>query len=65
VELVIPAHEGGFINWLYEEAEVISRGALDNGDVKAKVRVAGDKKERLLAQARRAGAALTPVRTGS
>jgi GTP-binding protein HflX len=65
VDLVIPAHEGGFINWLYEEAEVISRAALDSGDVQAKVRVAGEKKERLLAQARRAGAALTPVVTGS
>ena len=64
VELVIPGHEGGFINWLYEEAEVISRGALDSGDVQAKVRVASEKKERLLAQARRAGAALTPISTG-
>ena len=38
-------------------------GALDSGDVQAKVRVASEKKERLLAQARRAGAALTPVGT--
>jgi GTP-binding protein HflX len=59
VDLVIPGHEGGFINWLYEEAEVISRRALDSGDVQAKVRVAGEKKERLMAQARRAGASLT------
>jgi GTP-binding protein HflX len=65
VELVIPGHEGGFINWLYEETEVISRGALDSGDVQAKVRVASEKKERLLAQARRAGAAMTPIWTGS
>jgi GTPase len=64
VDLVIPGHEGGFINWLYEEAEVISRGALDSGDVQAQVRVASEKKERLLAQARRAGAVLTPVWTG-
>ena len=42
----------------------MSRGALDSGDVQAKVRVAGEKKERLLAQARRAGAALTPVVDG-
>jgi GTP-binding protein HflX len=59
VELVIPAHEGGFINWLYEEAEMMSREALDSGDVHAKVRVPAEKKERLLAQARRAGATLT------
>ncbi|MEI9902264.1 MAG: hypothetical protein WDN31_21710 [Hyphomicrobium sp.] len=29
LDLVIPAHEGGLINWLYEEAEVLSREPLD------------------------------------
>jgi GTP-binding protein HflX len=61
MDLVIPAHEGGFINWLYEEAEVLDRQAQETGEVRARVRVAAEKKERLLAQARRAGAALTPV----
>jgi GTP-binding protein HflX len=61
VELVIPAHEGRLINWLYEEAEVLAREALDNGETRARVRVAAEKKERLLAQARRAGAALSLV----
>lgn len=61
LELVIPVHEGRLLNWLYEEAEVLAREALDNGEVRARVRVAAEKKERLLAQARRAGAALTPV----
>ncbi len=59
LELVIPAHEGRLINWLYEEAEVLAREALDNGETRARVRVAAEKKERLLAQARRAGAALS------
>ncbi len=59
VELVIPAHEGGFINWLYEEAEVMSREPLDSGEVRARVRVAAEKKERLMACARQAGASLT------
>ncbi len=44
---MIPAHEGGFINWLYEEAEVMSREPLDSGEVRARVRVAAEKKERL------------------
>jgi GTP-binding protein HflX len=61
LELTIPAHEGRLINWLYEEAEVLAREALDNGETRARVRVAAEKKERLLAQARRAGAALSPV----
>jgi GTP-binding protein HflX len=59
LELVIPAHEGRLINWLYEEAEVLAREALDNGETRARVRVAAEKKERLFAQARRAGAALS------
>jgi GTP-binding protein HflX len=57
--MVIPAHEGRLINWLYEEAEVLAREALDNGETRARVRVAAEKKERLLAQVRRAGAALS------
>jgi GTP-binding protein HflX len=60
VELVIPAHEGGFINWLYEEAEVLNREALESGEVRAKVRVAAEKKERMLALARGAAATLAP-----
>ena len=56
IRLVIPAHEGRLINWLYEEAEVLERSALDTGDVRALVRVAAEKRDRLLAQMRRAGA---------
>jgi len=59
VEMLIPAHGGRLINWLYEEADVIEREALDSGETRARVRVAAEKKERLLAQARQAGAALT------
>jgi GTP-binding protein HflX len=61
LELVIPAHEGRLINWLYEEAEVLAREPLDTGETRARVRVAAEKKERLMAQARRAGAALSLV----
>jgi GTP-binding protein HflX len=61
MDLVIPAHEGRLINWLYEEAEVLNRQALETGEVLARVRVAAEKKQRLVAQARRAGAALTPA----
>jgi GTP-binding protein HflX len=40
---------------------VLAREALDNGGTRARVRVAAEKKERLLTQARRAGAALSLV----
>jgi len=58
VVLVIPAHEGRLVNWLYEEAQVLERESLDSGAVRARVRIAGEKKERLLVQVRRAGAQL-------
>lgn len=59
LELLIPADGGRLINWLYEEAEVIEREALESGELRAKVRVAAEKKERLLSQMRLAGAVLS------
>ncbi len=56
LDLVVPAHEGRLVNWLYEETEVLDREALESGEVRVRVRVAAEKKERLLAQIRRAGA---------
>ena len=61
IELLIPAHQGRLVNWLYEESEVLAREDLDSGEVKARVRIAAEKQERLNAQARRAGAALTAL----
>ncbi len=64
-DLVIPVHEGRLVNWLYEEAQVLKREALDTSEVRALVRIAGEKKERFLVQVRRAGAqlkGLTPAR---
>jgi GTP-binding protein HflX len=61
IDLVIPAHEGRLVNWLYEEAEVLDREALETGEVRMRLRIAAEKKERLNAQVRRAGAALTAV----
>jgi len=59
LNLVIPAHEGRLVNWVYEEAEVLDREALDTGEVRVRLRIAAEKKERLNAQVRRAGAALS------
>jgi GTP-binding protein HflX len=59
LELLIPADGGRLVNWLYEEAEVLERESLPSGELRTRVRVAAEKKERLLSQARQAGAALT------
>ena len=58
LDLVIPAHEGRLVNWLYEETQVLDRDTLETGEIRARVRIAEEKKERLFAQVRRAGAQL-------
>ncbi len=57
IDLVIPAEQGRLINWIYEEAELLERENLDSGEVRVRVRVAAEKKPRLLAQMRSAGTA--------
>jgi GTP-binding protein HflX len=61
LDLVIPAHEGRLVNWLYEEAEVLDRVATETGEVRMRLRIASEKRERLNAQVRRAGGALSAV----
>lgn len=46
----LPAHEGQLLHWLYENSEVLSREADDEGTLSLRVRVASEKKGRLLAQ---------------
>lgn len=55
LQLDIPPDGGRLLNWLYEEAEVLAREPHDSGAVRVRVRVAAEKKERLLANARRSG----------
>jgi GTP-binding protein HflX len=57
LEILIPAHEGRLMNWLYEETDVLEREVLDSGEVRVKIRIAAEKAQRLAAQVRRAGAA--------
>ena len=61
LELVIPAHEGRLLNWLYEEAEVLDRHELETGEVRVSVRIAAEKRERLEAQLRSAGVVSTAL----
>lgn len=61
VELTVPADAGRLINWIYEEAELLERENLASGEVRLRMRVAGEKKQRLLAQMRHAGAVATAL----
>lgn len=48
--LVIPASEGKLLSWLYENAEIIERDVNDNGETTLRLRIAAEKRGRLLAQ---------------
>ena len=65
--LTIPARAGRLIHWLYEQADVLERTLDEAGDIRARVRIASEKKQRLLHQLRRAGVAhdtLSPPKSG-
>ncbi len=53
--LNVPASEGRILHWLYENAHVIARETHDDGTVVARVRIASEKKPRLLNELRSAG----------
>lgn len=53
----IPAEEGRLMAWLHENAEVIGRETNDDGTVNARIRIASEKKQRLLNALERAGLA--------
>jgi GTP-binding protein HflX len=61
LDVVVPAHEGRLLNWLHEEAEVLERESLPGGEVRVRLRIAAEKRERLNAQVRRAGAAVSAL----
>lgn len=49
--LVLPAHEGKLMSWLHENADVLERSVdEETGAVTARIRIASEKKGRLLSQ---------------
>ena len=54
LNLVIPGHLGALIAWLYENTDVMERAADDAGHVTLRVRVAQEKKDRVIGQLRKA-----------
>ena len=57
VTLAIPPAEGRLMHWLYENADVISQETDDDGVTKARVRIASEKKPKLLHELKKAGIA--------
>lgn len=55
LDLDVPGHAGALIAWLYENGDVMSRDTAENGALHMRVRVASEKKERIIGQLRKAG----------
>ena len=55
LELTVPARDGRTLAWLYEEADVITRTSNDDGDTCLQLRIPSEKRDRLVAQLRKAG----------
>lgn len=55
LELEVPGHQGQLIAWLYENGEVLSRTTGADGELQLRVRVASEKKDRVVAKLRSAG----------
>jgi GTPase len=55
LDLIIPGHQGALIAWLYENAEVVTRTTADDGALNMRIRLASEKKDRIIAQLRKAG----------
>ena len=57
VTLTIPPGEGRLMHWLYEHGDIVARAEDDRGLVTLTVRIASEKKGRLLHQLQKAGVA--------
>ena len=52
--IVVPAHEGQLMNWLYENSDVLQRASDDDtGAITTRIRIASEKKGRLLSRLER------------
>jgi GTPase len=58
LDLVIPAQDGALLHWLYEMSDVVKREPMDDGDVSLRVRIAAEKKARVLARLKDSGVIL-------
>ncbi len=55
LEVVVPGQKGALIAWLYENAEIMFREVTDAGDLLLRLRLASEKKDRVIAHLRKSG----------
>ena len=58
LDVVIPAAQGRLLNWLHENAEVMSRTDGESGEISVRIRMPAEKKDRIVGQIRKAGIAV-------
>lgn len=58
LDVNVPGHEGALIAWLYENTDVLDRQTTEAGALALRVRVASEKKERIIGRLRKAGVAI-------
>jgi GTPase len=55
LDVTVPAGDGRTLAWLYTEADVLTRGADEFGDTVLGLRIPSERRDRLLAQLKKAG----------
>jgi GTPase len=55
LDVEIAGHQGALIAWLYENAEVLSRTTSDDGALRMRLRLASEKKDRIIDKLRKGG----------
>ncbi|MFA7307796.1 MAG: GTPase HflX [Hyphomicrobium sp.] len=55
LDIIIPGSLGSLLNWLHETCDVLAREARKDGSVELRLRIASEKKDRVLGQLRKAG----------
>ncbi len=55
LNVIVPAREGALLSWLYANSDILARTPTENGDVALQLRVASEKKARVIGHLRKAG----------
>jgi len=55
IDCTIPGTDGRTLAWLYENAEVVTRNEGEDGDIRLRLRVPSERKERIVGQLRKSG----------
>jgi GTP-binding protein HflX len=55
LDVIVPGGKGALLNWLHETCDVLAREGRKDGSVEMRLRVASEKKARVIGQLRKAG----------